>query len=744
MKLLKRILPLSFLLTLLFTLNAFAADSSLRFGQPWTDNTDKVLESYTAAVPDATCKAAHGFDFYWVPGVYAYYTTTTNPGTVYLYDGTTQVKRAEVLGTATSGKNYLVRVLLPYASENFKLGTKEFSCGYPTQFTFSQTLAKYTEDDLNTLKTTAEYDVANYDAKVWSLTTPEVTSVGYTCCYLMENQWNVHVKAGKTWLPLHTTRVYKSTKGVTYYGTKGAVIPNGEFHYSLVFPSKEHPYTQYDIESERTITPTVPYDWNKDGYIDHLASYKSLDTNSDGVPDAWDKNGDNWADGDWNGDGIPDEYDRDNDHVVDDVNSKALPSWVDTDNNGKDDRWNRGLGFPDCYDLNNDGIIDRDRNGDGLPDQYDMNNDGLPDNDWNDDGIPDKYELEQLVAKDYLHPIANDSNRDGLPDSFDSNLNSWDDLCDNPDRPIEFSNEFHNDMNFNGVDDSDEIHSYYILHRVYNYAPSPLTFYQEDSISASANLITLNLNYGTKTSGSNASTWKSDSTGHTTYTLRHENGMPIATNKTGHFTYKPTKDERLTIVARNNYGALSRYFVFCRVFSDVLKDDTGDINTVGQDVNVKIDTRWDGDIQPTYRTSTLTNNKNFVTILEQPKISTSYYWSIVDLYEKYDAVMSPTYKQSKTLTKSTYPTVNTQDYFNNLLSNKWSYENKATNLGKVSFRLMHLTNAVYCQVDTPQSMSYAKLQYTPYSTDPDNRLYPDEEGDRNITPIKDGLVNTTE
>ena len=66
MKLLKRILPLSFLLTLLFTLNAFAADSSLRFGQPWTDNTDNVLESYTAAVPDATCKAAHGFDFFLV------------------------------------------------------------------------------------------------------------------------------------------------------------------------------------------------------------------------------------------------------------------------------------------------------------------------------------------------------------------------------------------------------------------------------------------------------------------------------------------------------------------------------------------------------------------------------------------------------------------------------------------------------------------------------------------------------
>jgi gliding motility-associated-like protein len=231
----------------------------------------------------------------------------------------------------------------------------------------------------------------------------------------------------------------------------------------------------------------TPPDANNDGKTDPYDIAGTIDTDGDGIPDAVEK-GNGTTPQDTDGDGIPNylDLDSDNDGILDayennvcvpsvvlcDIDSDGIPNYMDLDSdndgipdviesNGKDDNGdgkadgvsnskgipssaNNGntppntdsLGYTDPYDLDsdNDGILDsvekgsngskpRDTDGDGIPDYRDLDSDG--------DGIPDQEEsqledCDKDGTVDYLDPDNCDGelpnyispNGDGANDKF--------------------------------------------------------------------------------------------------------------------------------------------------------------------------------------------------------------------------------------------------------------------------------------------------------------------------------------
>jgi gliding motility-associated-like protein len=209
----------------------------------------------------------------------------------------------------------------------------------------------------------------------------------------------------------------------------------------------------------------TPPDANNDGKTDPYDIAGTIDTDGDGIPDAVEK-GNGTTPQDSDGDGIPNylDLDSDNDGILDayennvcvpsvvlcDIDSDGIPNYMDLDSdndgipdviesNGKDDNGdgkadgasnskgipssaNNGntppntdsLGYTDPYELDsdNDGILDsvekgsngskpRDSDGDGTPDYRDLDSDG--------DGIPDQEEgqledCDKDGTVDYLDP----------------------------------------------------------------------------------------------------------------------------------------------------------------------------------------------------------------------------------------------------------------------------------------------------------------------------------------------------
>lgn len=125
----------------------------------------------------------------------------------------------------------------------------------------------------------------------------------------------------------------------------------------------------------------IDIDQDNDGIVD---AFEDLNPDGDNDPST------NPTDTD--GDGIPDylDIDSDNDGIPDNVEAQTTagyipPSGLDSNNNGLDD----------AYENGGVGLIPEDTDGDGLPDYVDpdSDNDGVPDaveaHDWNQDGIPD-------------------------------------------------------------------------------------------------------------------------------------------------------------------------------------------------------------------------------------------------------------------------------------------------------------------------------------------------------------------
>ena len=125
----------------------------------------------------------------------------------------------------------------------------------------------------------------------------------------------------------------------------------------------------------------IDIDQDNDGIVD---AFEDLNPDGDNDPTT------NPTDTD--GDGFPDylDIDSDNDGIPDNVEAQTTagyipPSGLDTNNNGLDD----------AYENGGVGLIPEDTDGDGLPDYVDTDsdNDGVPDaieaHDWNQDGIAD-------------------------------------------------------------------------------------------------------------------------------------------------------------------------------------------------------------------------------------------------------------------------------------------------------------------------------------------------------------------
>lgn len=112
----------------------------------------------------------------------------------------------------------------------------------------------------------------------------------------------------------------------------------------------------------------------------------TIDTDGDGVMDAWDQRGDGRADTwDTDGDGRPDAIDRDGDGQPDEPGAApgaadpatgspaaeaSNPPTIDSNGDGTMDAWDTdGDGQADAWDID----------GDGQPDSYDTDGDGAPD-----------------------------------------------------------------------------------------------------------------------------------------------------------------------------------------------------------------------------------------------------------------------------------------------------------------------------------------------------------------------------
>jgi hypothetical protein len=253
-------------------------------------------------------------------------------------------------------------------------------------------------------------------------------------------------------------------------------LSSGEHHISVLIKLDKGTDTLYSVEAYTIVVAadSSEKDSDNDGISDQnegngdtdddgIADYLDNDSDNDGVPDSLEGNNDTDNDGiadyqdlDSDNDGIPDRFetglsgnDTDQDGIDDDIDvdqtngndtnndgiddlalltdsdDDGIPNWIDqdSDNDGRPDAWESGLG---TSDVDNDQIVDQadpdfiaggiDENGDGIEDSTvltDTDNDGIPDyldNDSDSDGIPDA---------DENGAIGRDSDGDSIDDAFD-------------------------------------------------------------------------------------------------------------------------------------------------------------------------------------------------------------------------------------------------------------------------------------------------------------------------------------
>lgn len=206
--------------------------------------------------------------------------------------------------------------------------------------------------------------------------------------------------------------------------------------------------------------PGVDLDSDDDGILD---SFEDLNTDGDNDPAT------NPTDTD--GDGIPDylDIDSDDDGIPDNVEAQSTidyvaPSGLDTNGNGVDD----------AYENNgNIGVIPEDTDGDGIPDYVDddSDNDSIPDNieaydndqdgiadvtftgsDKDNDGLDDGYEGDLQIDADINDEIDDPST--DLPDTDNDGEADYRDTDDDDDGIATVDEDLNLDRNY-ANDDSD-------------------------------------------------------------------------------------------------------------------------------------------------------------------------------------------------------------------------------------------------------------------------------------------------
>jgi hypothetical protein len=188
------------------------------------------------------------------------------------------------------------------------------------------------------------------------------------------------------------------------------------------------------------------FDYDNDGIIDEL----DLDSDNDGIPDAWETRDSKLVDA--NRDGMIDGGDSDGDGLLnsadgtpaayggpgltpEDLDRDGIPNYLDLDSDGDGltdltearEAWDSD-GLADGVDSDGDGVNDsydlipgrgargvdlKDRDNDGKPNPYDVDSDN--------DGITDNVEGQPTCS--YKQPAGNDVDKDGVDDAYDLDLN---------------------------------------------------------------------------------------------------------------------------------------------------------------------------------------------------------------------------------------------------------------------------------------------------------------------------------
>jgi hypothetical protein len=197
------------------------------------------------------------------------------------------------------------------------------------------------------------------------------------------------------------------------------------------------------------------FDFDRDGIINSL----DLDSDNDGIPDAWetrdprmvDANADGMVDGvDNDGDGLlssadaddntyggpgltPEDLDRDGNpnyldldsdgdgitditEALEAFDSDGLANGTDTDGDGVRENGGFNNNANNADNINGfgaRGIIVKDRDGDGIPNPYDIDSDN--------DGITDNVEGQPTCS--YVVPSGNDTDGDGVDNAYDTDNN---------------------------------------------------------------------------------------------------------------------------------------------------------------------------------------------------------------------------------------------------------------------------------------------------------------------------------
>lgn len=179
------------------------------------------------------------------------------------------------------------------------------------------------------------------------------------------------------------------------------------------------------------IVPSHPVDTDSDGVPDYL----DLDSDNDGLSDAFEAARNPLYPPDTDGLGAPDyrDIDSDEDGMSDSFESLAdpdvdyLPNYIDldSDNDGVPDAVERRYASSDTSDIDGDGapdFLDQDADGDSLPDGFEVGSDIHFPVDTDGDGMPDYLDQDSDndgITDDIEFALSIDKDGDGLPDTYE-------------------------------------------------------------------------------------------------------------------------------------------------------------------------------------------------------------------------------------------------------------------------------------------------------------------------------------
>ncbi len=245
-----------------------------------------------------------------------------------------------------------------------------------------------------------------------------------------------------------------SDDGVTYTPNSG-FVGTDTFTYTLCDDLANCSTAAVTI----VVTDALDLDSDNDGIVD---SFEDLDLDNDGDPST------NPTDSD--GDGYADylDIDSDNDGIPDNVEAQSTfdyipPSLLDTNSNGLDDAYEVGsLGlFP--IDTDGDNLpdyLDDDSDNDNVPDRiegHDYDRNGIPEvvligSDKDDDGLDDGYEDAVVIDIDVNDKINNPIN--DLPNTDGDSESDYRDTNDDNDALLTIDEDLNGDGDYSN-DDTD-------------------------------------------------------------------------------------------------------------------------------------------------------------------------------------------------------------------------------------------------------------------------------------------------